>query len=235
MTTTAVDDALARGYESLVAGHWSDARAAFQEALDLNDSAEALDGLGRALWWLREERGAVVYASGRMRGSVATESLRGRRASRSGSRGSTARVRQRRGGARLARAGGAALAGRGAGRRGGLARSRALRSARATRGEAASFASAALEVALVTGDLDLELRALAQLGLAEVSLGEIDARPRAARRGDGCGDERRARDARDVRGHLLHADARLRAGRRQRASAAVERASSTSSSEHTTT
>ena len=35
-------------------------------------------------------------------------------------------------------------------------------------------ASAALDVALVTGDLDLELRALAQLGLAEVALGETD-------------------------------------------------------------
>jgi hypothetical protein len=26
----------------------------------VTDSAEALDGLGRALWWLRDERGAVV-------------------------------------------------------------------------------------------------------------------------------------------------------------------------------
>ena len=39
---------------------------------------------------------------------------------------------------------------------------------------AASFASAALDVALSTGDTDLELRALAQLGLAEVTLGETD-------------------------------------------------------------
>ena len=51
-----------------------------------------------------------------------------------------------------------------------LTRSEAVRDP----GEAASFASAALDVALVTGDLDLELRALAQLGLAEVSLGETD-------------------------------------------------------------
>ena len=61
VTTTAVEDALARGYESLAAGDWSDARDAFQEALDLTDSPEALDGLGRALWWLRDERGAVVH------------------------------------------------------------------------------------------------------------------------------------------------------------------------------
>jgi ATP/maltotriose-dependent transcriptional regulator MalT len=39
---------------------------------------------------------------------------------------------------------------------------------------AAAFATAALDVALATGDADLELRALAQLGLAEVTLGEAD-------------------------------------------------------------
>lgn len=55
------DDALARGHEALAAGNWDDARDAFQEALDLTDSPEALDGLGRALWWLREERAAVVH------------------------------------------------------------------------------------------------------------------------------------------------------------------------------
>jgi hypothetical protein len=47
-------------YEALASGDWEGARAAFQEALDATDSAEALDGLGRALWWLRDERGAVV-------------------------------------------------------------------------------------------------------------------------------------------------------------------------------
>ena len=61
MTATVAEDALARGYESLAAGDWGAARDAFREALDLTDSAEALDGLGRALWWLRDERGAVVH------------------------------------------------------------------------------------------------------------------------------------------------------------------------------
>jgi hypothetical protein len=36
------------------------------------------------------------------------------------------------------------------------------------------LATAALEVALTTGDADLELRALAELGLAEVALGRVD-------------------------------------------------------------
>ena len=33
----------------------------FRKRSSLTDSPEALDGLGRALWWLREERGAVVH------------------------------------------------------------------------------------------------------------------------------------------------------------------------------
>jgi hypothetical protein len=40
--------------------------------------------------------------------------------------------------------------------------------------ESAALADAALEIALATGDADLELRALAQLGLAEVGLGRVD-------------------------------------------------------------
>ena len=174
MTTTAVDDALARGYESLVAGQWSDARTAFQEALDLNDSAEALDGLGRSLWWLRDERGAVVhreraYAGFRRDGDLARAARIALWLSReyllafdndAASRGWLARAeRLLRDVAPGAEAGWLDLT-----------RSEAVRDP----GEAASFASGALEVALVTGDLDLELRALAQLGLAEVSLGETD-------------------------------------------------------------
>jgi hypothetical protein len=61
VATTVAEDALARGYEALAAGAWDEARDAFREALDLTDSPEALDGLGRALWWLRDERGAVVH------------------------------------------------------------------------------------------------------------------------------------------------------------------------------
>jgi hypothetical protein len=61
VTTTVAEDALARGFEALAAGEWSSARDAFREALDVTDAPEALDGLGRALWWLRDERGAVVH------------------------------------------------------------------------------------------------------------------------------------------------------------------------------
>ena len=54
------DTALARGYEALAVGSWSDARAAFEEAVRASESPEALDGLGRSLWWLREGREAIV-------------------------------------------------------------------------------------------------------------------------------------------------------------------------------
>jgi DNA-binding NarL/FixJ family response regulator len=51
-----------------------------------------------------------------------------------------------------------------------LARSESARDA----ASAASLAASAVEVALATQDPDLELRALAQLGLAEVTLGNVD-------------------------------------------------------------
>lgn len=60
MTAVAADEALARGHESLASGDWPAARAAFEEVAASIDSPEALDGLGRALWWLREERDAIV-------------------------------------------------------------------------------------------------------------------------------------------------------------------------------
>ena len=44
-----VDTALARGYEALTVGKWSEARAAFEEAVDTAESPEALDELGRSL------------------------------------------------------------------------------------------------------------------------------------------------------------------------------------------
>lgn len=45
---------IAAGDAALQAGEWAAARDAFQEALALGDTAEALNGLGDALWWLGE-------------------------------------------------------------------------------------------------------------------------------------------------------------------------------------
>ncbi len=174
MTTAVAEVALARGHEALASGNWDDARGAFQEALDSTDSPEALDGLGRALWWLRDERGAVVhreraYAGFRRDGELARAARIALWLSReyglafdndAASRGWLTRAE------RLLRdvAPGA--------ERGwlDLTRSEAVRDGAV----AASLASDALDVALATGDTDLELRALAQLGLAEVTLGETE-------------------------------------------------------------
>ena len=40
------------GDEALARGAWSDARDAFESALRARESAEALEGLGTAAWWL---------------------------------------------------------------------------------------------------------------------------------------------------------------------------------------
>ena len=45
------------GWEALDSGDWATAKAAFESADD--DSPEVLDGLGRALWWLKDVRGAI--------------------------------------------------------------------------------------------------------------------------------------------------------------------------------
>jgi DNA-binding CsgD family transcriptional regulator len=176
VATRSAENALGRGYEALASGDWEGARAAFQEALDATDSAEALDGLGRALWWLRDERGAVVnreraYAGFRRDGELARAARVALWLAReyglafdndAAARGWLARAERllrdvapgtERGWLELARSEGAG------------ARDAAT---------AAELATSALDVALAAHDPDLELRALAQLGLAEVTLGEVD-------------------------------------------------------------
>src|SRR5215211_4939494 len=60
VTTVPADTALARGYGALAVGNWSEARGAFEDAVRTVESPEALDGLGRSLWWLHEGRQAIV-------------------------------------------------------------------------------------------------------------------------------------------------------------------------------
>jgi DNA-binding CsgD family transcriptional regulator len=166
--------AVAEGYAALAAGDWRAARDAFERVLEAADEPEALDGLGRALWWLREPERAVVlreraYSAFRREGDLAR----------------AARVALW-----LAREH-AVVWGNEPAANGWLARAERLladvapaaergwldlaRSEQAHDPEAsARLAASALAVAAGTGDADLELRALAQLGLAEISAGRVD-------------------------------------------------------------
>jgi tetratricopeptide (TPR) repeat protein len=54
-------DLLAAGNLALQAGDWLLARDSFRAALDVDETGEALNGLGEALWWLGETRESVAY------------------------------------------------------------------------------------------------------------------------------------------------------------------------------
>ena len=168
------DTALVRGYEALAIGNWSEARAAFEEAVRTEESPEALDGLGRSLWWLRAGREAIVcreraYSGFRRDGELARAARIALWLSReyalvfgndAAARGWLARAER-------------LLQDVAPGAEQGwldLARSEGSRKS----SEAAMYAQSALGSALVAGDPDLELRALAQLGFARVSEGEVD-------------------------------------------------------------
>jgi len=174
MGSAAAEIGIAEGYEALASGDWATARAAFEAALAVEEFPEALDGLGRALWWLRESEQAVVY----------------RERAYSGFRREGELARAARIALWLSREY-ALVWGNEAAANGWLARAERLLAdvapdaergwlelARAERARepAASgrMAASALEVAVATDDADLELRALAQLGLCEVSVGEVD-------------------------------------------------------------
>ena len=167
-------DAAAEGYEALGTGDWPRARAAFERALSTGDSPEALDGLGRTLWWLRDPEGAVVhreraYAGFRREGQLARAARIALWLSREHAvvwrndavaTGWLARAER-------------LLADVAPGSEAGwleLARAERIRDP----AEAARLASAAVAVALATDDADLELRSLAQLGLAEVMQGLVE-------------------------------------------------------------
>ena len=174
MGAAAAEAGVAQGYEALASGDWAAARAAFEAALDVEEFPEALDGLGRALWWLRESEQAVVY----------------RERAYSGFRRDGQLARAARIALWLSREY-ALVWGNEAAANGWLARAERLLAdvapeaergwlelARAERAREPAvgvrLAASALEAAVKTGDADLELRALAQLGLAEVSVGEVD-------------------------------------------------------------
>jgi len=169
MGSAAGEIGVAEGYEALACGDWAGAHAAFEAALDVEEFPEALDGLGRALWWLRESEQAVVY----------------RERAYSGFRRDGQLARAARTALWLSREY-ALVWGNEAAANGWLSRAERLLAdvapdaeqgwldlARAERARepaaAVLLAASVLEIAVRTGDADLELRALAELGRAEVS------------------------------------------------------------------
>lgn len=173
MTTPAL--AASDGFDALARADWPGARTALEAAVAAGDeSPEVLDALGRALWWLREPEGAVVareraYAGFRRAGAPARAARIALWLSReyaqvwrndAAANGWLARAERLLGDV----AGGAEA--------GWLALSRSERAAEPA--AAVDLAREALAVAVRAGDADLELRALAQLGLAEVGRGEVD-------------------------------------------------------------
>ncbi len=69
------EDLLLLGREDLVAARWQSARDHFEAAVDAEESAEGIDGLGEALWWLGDVRRGVelrerAYAEFRKLGQV---------------------------------------------------------------------------------------------------------------------------------------------------------------------
>lgn len=175
MASTRIESDVAQGLAALAAADWNAARDSFESALAVSDDPEALDGLGRALWWLRDGKGAVVnreraYAAFRREGDVARAARIALWLSReyalawgnpAAANGWLARAER-------------LLQGTVPGSSGGwldLARSERTDAA----AEAGRLAEAALATAVRTGDADLELRSIAQLGLTEVAAGEVDA------------------------------------------------------------
>lgn len=68
----AIQALLAAGQTASLAGDWTSAKAAFQDALAIEESAEALAALGNVLWWLGETEASIdrtqrAYAAFRRR------------------------------------------------------------------------------------------------------------------------------------------------------------------------
>lgn len=176
MDTVRAATGVADGHRALATGDWEGARTAFEAALQAGGDVdpEALDGLGRALWWLRDVEGAVAsreraYSGFRREGEIARAARLALWLSHeyatvwgndAAARGWLFRAE------RLLRdtAAGAEHAW--------LELSRSERTVDPA--EAQRLATSALAAATAAGDVDLEIRALAQLGLAEVSRGAVD-------------------------------------------------------------
>jgi ATP/maltotriose-dependent transcriptional regulator MalT len=176
-TTGEGEALLGTAQKALAAGQWSTARASFEAVLEREESAEALFGLGNALWWLGETEASVrcqerAYAVFRRRPDPAQAALTaiylcltyraslGNYAASRGWLGRAARLVKE---SDLAALGGWVL----------LCRAVAANDG-ADPVTAEVWARKALEAARDSSDGDLELCALSELGAALVEMGKLD-------------------------------------------------------------
>ena len=168
------EDLLAAGNKALASGHWAGARDSFQAALHREETAEGLAGMADALWWLGEIHDAVdhrerAYAEFRRRPDPVNAALIAIRlcVDHRANFGNT-----------VASAGWLARAAR-------LVEDFGLDPLRgwillleAYDGEDPSFAESrsgeARELAARSGDLDLELCALSQMGASLIEQGRVE-------------------------------------------------------------
>ncbi|MGZ8741945.1 MAG: helix-turn-helix transcriptional regulator [Nocardioides sp.] len=166
-------DLLRQGYDALASGDWVLAEKLFDESVQDAATPDALDGLGRARWWRKEVRSAIELRTRAHRGYKAEGRL-----------DDAARVAVWLAREHLALFRNVAVAD------GWLARARrlvesespvagwvALAEAEAAPEplDAVPLARTALDLARRHGDPDLEVVALARLGLLHVALGDVDA------------------------------------------------------------
>ncbi len=174
MVSVVVEPA-AGAFGALAEGRWSDARAGFEAALAGGATAEACFGLAMALWWLGENHASVescsrAYALSRESGDVQTAAqcavwlaitYKANFANFAAANGWISRAER-------------LLEPLDAGPlHGWVWVARGYRMADLDQAE--ELTSRAVGVARVAGDVDLELVALAQLGLIRVGKGDIDA------------------------------------------------------------
>lgn len=168
-------DSRSAGLEALEAGDWALARDALEAAVESgDDDAELLDGLGRALWWTGDADRAVAWRE-RAYGSLSKrgDTLRAARLALWISREyATAWGNAAAANGWLARAERLLAGCEPAPEHGWLELVRAERAIDAA--DSLLHAEAALDHGLRFGDSDLELCALAEIGLAEISLGRVD-------------------------------------------------------------
>lgn len=164
---------LARGEDALGAGDWERARAAFESALDLEETPEARAGLGRTLWWLQDVDGALVqleqaYAAFRERGDAerAASSAMWLAREYAAVHGNTAAAN-----GWYARAEGLLREAPESRERGWLALTRAERAPKPS--DMRGHAEDALALARRFADADLEAAALVRFGYAEVASGDV--------------------------------------------------------------